>query len=95
MMRTFIEQITQITTKFQIMGPILWHVFVCDLLFGTSEGHPLDRSGPPLGHLWSDILHWLDEFSKHCTPNVKDPKATLRCFVDKWHEPHLQKQARL
>ena len=70
--------------------------FFADLFFGTSEGHPLDRCWPPLGHPWSDCLPFFDEFRSLFAPNIKDSRATFRYFVNKWHQQHLiTKQVRI
>ena len=45
--------------------------FVCDLFFRTSAGYPMDRFWPLLGHPWSGILHFLEEFKSKFAPNVK------------------------
>ena len=53
--RTVCKHTTQNATNFQIGAPVLEPAasqfpavarYVCDLLFGTSEGYPLDRFGP-------------------------------------------------
>ena len=45
--------------------------------FGTSEGHPLDRFWPPLGHPWSDFLDFLINCRSSLVQVSKIPKQQL------------------
>ena len=75
--------ITEHTPTLQILAfilkPVAWNFpgvprYFCDMFFWTSEGHPLDRCWPPLGHPWWDFV--LEDFKKQIAPNVKESRAT-------------------
>ena len=64
--------------------------FVCNLLFGSSEGAPLDRFWTPLEHPRFVFLDLFNDMNNHLTRIVQDFRATFRYFINKWCQPYLQ-----
>ena len=87
------------TTHIAILGPSL-EAFALglptesrlfgDLVFGTSARHPRERFWPPLGHIWSDVLHFWDEFRRNVVPDVSESRPTFRYFINERHQHNLQ-----
>ena len=55
---TILANWNPIWDPFTLGLPTVENLF-CDLVFGSSAGHPLDRFWPPLWHPWSDVLHFV------------------------------------
>ena len=92
--------IIQKTPNFRMLAPIWnhlleivsgWRVLITTYFSEPLGGTPWTGCWPPLRHPWANCLDFLKEFTSKFAPNVKDSRAAFRYFVNKWHQPHLQK----